>query len=243
MLNNQKKIIKNALILLLGILIITTIIFLIIKYEIKGENNLPFKISNITLISATDGIKNEDTENKWNINLIQTNDIYFEIIKNPQYKNQEIIKNIIFENFEIIEKNQLGEIKFDIIKKDENGIRKYNNLFEGKVIYNGDKNTDLDFLQINNQGGIIAISANIDELGTYISNEEEIKYDATLLKEKEIIEAQLKSKVQFDIIIELETGIKFRGTTQIEIPSQDLLTKGMSTTKITNENNIIFKRI
>ena len=78
-----KKIIHIFIAILITVLIATIIALLILKYNVEGEDNLPFELSKIMVISTAEGndIEGEQTENKWNLKLSQNNDIYLEISK------------------------------------------------------------------------------------------------------------------------------------------------------------------
>ena len=91
-----KKIIRIFTAILITILIATIIALLILKYNVEGEDNLPFELSKIMVISTAEGkdIQNEQTENKWNLKLSQNNDIYLEISKNKNYEEVEIIDRL-----------------------------------------------------------------------------------------------------------------------------------------------------
>ena len=83
-----KKIIHIFIAILITVLIATIIALLILKYNVEGEDNLPFELSKIMVISTAEGndIEGEQTENKWNLKLSQNNDIYLEISKNKNYE-------------------------------------------------------------------------------------------------------------------------------------------------------------
>jgi len=90
-----KKIIRIFIAILITILIATIIALLILKYNVEGEDNVPFELSKIMVISTGEGkdIQEEQSENKWNLEILQNNDIYLEISKNKNY--EEIEKSIV----------------------------------------------------------------------------------------------------------------------------------------------------
>ena len=108
-----KKIIHIFIAILITVLIATIIALLILKYNVEGEDNLPFELSKIMVISTAEGndIEGEQTENKWNLKLSQNNDIYLEISKNKNYEETEIIDKIIIDNLQIVEAPKIGTIK------------------------------------------------------------------------------------------------------------------------------------
>ena len=71
---------KKIFHLIMLIIIITIILFLagviILKYNVEGETNMPFKINKISIISSSEGIDKEATDTKWAFDLYQSNDVY-----------------------------------------------------------------------------------------------------------------------------------------------------------------------
>ena len=68
------------------VLIIAVVALLILKYDVEGEKNMPFKLSSIIVASTAEGIQNENDEYKWDAEIYQNNDIYINIEKNKNYK-------------------------------------------------------------------------------------------------------------------------------------------------------------
>ena len=90
----SKKIINVCIVSIIIIGIVFTALMFILHYSVNGETNMPFQVSKISIISSTDGRDNPETENKWNINCIQNNDIFIYIEKNENYNKQASIKSI-----------------------------------------------------------------------------------------------------------------------------------------------------
>ena len=107
----SKKILNICIICIIIVAIIFTAVMLILNYDEKGETNMPFKVSKISIVSTVNGQDVENSEAKWDINVIQNNDVYIYIEKNDDYKKQETIKNVKLENITIAEKPEVGEIK------------------------------------------------------------------------------------------------------------------------------------
>ena len=129
-------------------MIITIILFVVgiisLKYHEEGEVNLPFKLSKIVIISDVEGTDNK-TENKWDINVNQNNDIYIYIEKNNDYKYTEAIENIKLDNFNIEQKLDIGQKK---LYKPEVDVESklFKNVEENEVkdiIYQGSLNSDI----------------------------------------------------------------------------------------------------
>ena len=100
----RKSFIKKYIAIFVISIILITVVSIIIKYYVEGESNMPFEISKIMVISNAGGIQTDQTETKWNLNLVQNNDVYIDIIKNKNYKQEEIIDKVIIDNIQIEEK-------------------------------------------------------------------------------------------------------------------------------------------
>ena len=67
------------------VLVVAFVIFRIIKYQTEGEKNMPFNLSKIIVVSTAqkEDISQENEQNNiWNFNIIQTNDVYISIERN-----------------------------------------------------------------------------------------------------------------------------------------------------------------
>lgn len=227
-------------------IIIVSIIFiafmLALRYDEKGEENMPFEISKISIISTVDAQDVEDENNKWNKILEQDNDIYIYISKNDNYDKTEIIKYIKINNFKVTRAPLKGEISFYKPGINENVI------FETKEEYKieelefiGEQSNNLHNLKISNQGGQVAFRCTAQDIGNFISNEDEISYN-DLLKKSNIKYEELKSEIFFDIEIALENGKTFKSTIQAQFPEESIIEDGKSSKEISGEK-IVFKRI
>jgi len=98
-----KRTIRFSVVVVILALIITVICLLMLKYAVEGENNMPFELSQLIVVSTAEGVENNKNENIWNFDLIQNNDIYLYIGKNKSYKETEIIKRIIINNIKVEE--------------------------------------------------------------------------------------------------------------------------------------------
>ncbi len=160
-----EKIIYFFISVFIIILIITIIFLLMLKYEVEGEKNMPFELSQIVVVSTAEGIEKEG-ESIWNFDLVQNNDIYIHIGKNKNYKETEIIKNIIIDNFKTNNAPKKG--KLTVYKPSENEEKTYEYdekyIINENIKYTGEENTDLKKLNIANQGGVIAFRYSNQEL-------------------------------------------------------------------------------
>ena len=157
----NKLILKSAYITII-ILIIVVIALLILKYDVEGERNIPFKLSSIIVVSSAEGYQEkENLDYKWDVEVFQNNDIYLNIEKNKNHKETEIIKSNQLENIQIDNKPTVGEYKVYRMYSDNSSIFTYKEEYEikDKIEYLGDLSTDLNNLKISNQGGTIVISA------------------------------------------------------------------------------------
>ena len=185
-----------SMVILIIVVILCTVGLITLKYNVEGENNLPFELSKITVISTIEGNDNEDANNKWNLTVNQNNDIYLYIKKNENYKTTEAIQSITLNNFNQEQTAKIGERK--IYKPDAN-IESviFKNAEENntqKIEYNGALDSSIKELKISNQGGLVVFRYALDNLANYVSNDDaEINHDE-LLKKLNINNDDLKEK-------------------------------------------------
>ena len=215
-----------------------------LRYEVEGEQRLPYKLSKILIISTVDGEKVEDGQNLWNISLNQVNDFYIYI--NPETEEEEqSIKSITFDNF-VVSKGELGEAKIYRPTGELENLYNHSeqNYIGDKITYLGDRIDDLKNLQISNKGGVVGFRLALENLGNYVSNEDtEIVYDGSLLNKINITNDNIKTKLAFDISIQTNNNVTYKGNVSLETPSGDLTLEGATNTEITNFDNVIFKRV
>ena len=242
----MKRIIKTAVTLFIVILIIIIIVLLILKYQIEGEKNMPFKLGKIMIISTAEGVHKEEAEETWNLNIMQNNDIYIEIDKNKNYKDTEIIEKITLDNFKIISNSEVGEITIYKPTTNENKTYEYLDEFivNDKLEYIGSTQTNIKNLEIANQGGMILLRYTIKDASEYTSNEDnEIQHDGTLLAKTGISLEQIQFEVEFDLNITLKSGITYKGTVNLKLPVGNIIDEGTSSVEITNFKEVVFKRL
>ena len=241
----SRKILNICIICIIIIAIIFTAVMLILNYDEKGETNMPFKVSKISIVSTVNGQDVENSEAKWDINVIQNNDVYIYIEKNDEYKKQETIKSVKLENITIAEKPEIGDIK--IYKPISNDTVLFENKDENVVNeleYKGTKSTDAKKLQISNQGGVLIFRCANNNIGTYTSNDDaEINYN-NLISKLNISENSLISKIKFNITITLNSGKVFRADdVEIQVPNDGIANNGTVGHEYTELQSIVFKRI
>ena len=229
------------------IIIIVVILFivgmLVLRYNVEGETNMPFRLSKITIISSQEGIDDGQTDTRWSFDVHQANDIYLYIDKNDQYDKTEVIKSIKIDNMQI-GSNHTENVK--IYKPDaeeDNVIFKYKdeNIVQN-LEYIGDMETDLKSMKISNQGGILAFRCSNNNVAKYKSDEEEINHNE-LLKKAGATEDDLKIDLTFNLTIELESGKIYQAEVKTTLPTGNVIEEGNTSTEITDLDAIIFKRI
>ena len=231
------------------VLIIFSIIFVAgvisLKYNVEGEGNLPFLISKISIISNVEGNDSEDATNKWNLMVNQNNDIYIYIKKNEGYKDTEIIESVVLDNFNITQNSKIGEIK--LLKPDSNiNSVIFKNTAENeteKIEYTGSTDSSIKEMKISNQGGLIVFRYVINNIGNYISNDDEQINHSELLKKLNVNNEDLKFKVSFDVYIKLKGNKNYKSNIELELPANDVVNGGTQSMEYTDLSNIVFKRI
>ncbi len=139
---------------------------IILRYNVEGETNMPYKLSKISIISSSQGIdKKEQIEgNRWNFSINQNNDIYLYIDKNNEDENNkassknEVIQEINIQNIKLSKTNEKGELKAyrpDVTDSNVIFSNKDDNIIQN-LTYLVDNNADMKNLKITNQGGIVA---------------------------------------------------------------------------------------
>lgn len=238
-----KNFIKRHIAIFTVSLIAIIVLSVIIKYNVEGETNLPFEISKIMIISTAGGKEKEDTEYNWNLDVLQINDIYIDIIKNKNYHEKEIIDKVIINNFNIESYPLKGQINLyrptnqnDIFNNEE----QYK--IEKEIEFIGNEISELENLKIANQGGLIFLRVVNTGIGTYTSDEtEEVNHDGTLLSKIGISNEDIKFSISFDISIELKSNKQYKATITLQMPNGNLIEEGTTNYQL-NKNEIVFKR-
>jgi len=219
-----------------------TAIMLILRYDEKGEENMPFDISKVSLISSINAQDIADDKNLWNKAVGQDNDVYIYIEKNKGYSKTETIEKIILDNFKIDKEPQKGQVV--IYRPCNNEKELFENTEEFKceeITFTGEQLTKIQELKISNQGGIIAFRLANQNLGSYVSNDKEIDYK-DLLKKINVLEDEIKVSISFDVTIKLTESKQFKTTISIELPVEGVIENGKSSKEIEGKD-FIFKRI
>lgn len=241
----KSNVFKKCLFFSVLTIILLFVVCIMLRYEVEGEKELPFSINKMLIVSTVDGQRVEDESNIWNIDIRQVNDVYIYINKTDSNKG-ELIKEISIENFNIVSYPQKGNVKVYRPTGELENLYQYSeqDYLNSKITYVGERIDDLKALEISTTGGMIGFRISLDELGKFISNEgEEISYDGSLLKNININNDEIKTNLTFDLIIETNENIKFKGTFNLELPKGNIIEEGSSSLEITDFSDVIFKRI
>lgn len=241
---SKKRIIHIYAIIFVIIIILLIACALMFKYHVEGEQNLPFNLKRINVISTAESALSQDEEERWHAKILQKNDIFFLIEKNSNYKKEETIKRICFENFQIAKSNQDMVVS---IYRPTTDVSKYiyseEYKIENSLEYQGGLNTNVEVLQINNQGGLIGFSVTSDNIGEYVFTENEVlPSDGRLLAKAYINSDDIKFELSFDIIIETNENHRFKTNMKLDLPTGSILEEGVGTLEDTELTNVIFKR-
>ncbi len=242
----KKRILRKYIFIAFLLLITAIVILLMIKYNVEGEKNMPFKLSKIVVQSIIDTKSREGTGNLWDLELTQNNDVYIYIEKNKNIESESKLKSIKIKRTSPIVKPKKGQIS--VLLPTSNNINKIflnstENYLNKTIEYNANTSDNLEKQEICQDGGMIAFRISNQNIGEYISNEgDEIKYDKSLLEKAGIDESELKFTAEIDLVIELSEDEKYKGTISLELPTDTFENRGSITTEITDTSKIIFKR-
>lgn len=239
-----KRVYRKIISIFLVASAIIVVSYIMLKYDVEGEKNLPFSINQILIVSTVDGHGNEDNDNVWNIGVEQVNDIYIYIDKTVE--DDQTIKEIKLENFNLTTSPQKGQVK--LLRPTGELANLYLNsqedFFNEGLTYLGGRIDDMKSLEISNDGGVLGFRLSITDLDNFISDDkEEISYDGRLLSDIGVTLEEIKFSVNFDIIITTSENINFKGTINLSLPLDDVIEKGKTDIKITDFENVVFKRV
>lgn len=241
----KKNLFKRCLFIAVLIIVLMVVVSIIIKYSVEGEKRLPFSIGKILLVSTVDGNVVDDPNNIWNIGVTQVNDIYMYI--NQTIKEDDTtIKEIKFENFIVNKEPQKGKVKLLRPTGELSNLYTYSqqDYLSGNITYLGAAIDDMKSLEIGNKGGIVGFRFSIEDLGSFVSNEnQEITYDGKLLSNLGINIEEIQFNVSFDIILTTSNNISYKGNISLDMPVENVIEKGSSSREITDFSNVIFKRV
>lgn len=241
---------KKMFHLVMIIIIIAVILFFfgitVLRYSVEGEKNMPFVLTKISVISQVDGKEKEavDSANRWAFDVLENNDIYLYIDKNDNYDKEETIKTVTVSDMQLTQAPKLGSSKF--YRPDattENVV--FSNTDEylcDSIQYVGDVNTDIKNTKISNQGGIVVFRYAVENIATYEGNDEEIQHNQLLSKAGTAID-DIKSVLEFDLSILLDSGKEFQTRISLELPIDDVVSQGVTSMEFTDVQKYVFKRV
>lgn len=238
-----KNIIKRIVFVVLIAGAILAVAFIMLKYNVEGEKNLPFSISKIFIVSTVDGQANDDPENIFNVSIEQVNDVY--IYFDKTIEDEQTIKEVKLDNFTITKSPEKGTPKILRPTGELSNLYTYSEEdYLGKSItYVGGRIDDMKALEISNDGGVLGFRSSLTGLGNFVSNETtEISYDGSLLSGLGINIENIKYTLNFDIIITTSENINFKGNMELNLPLENVIQNGTESIELTDFNDIIFKR-
>lgn len=241
----NKKEFHIGILIFIVFVVLIIVGFMILRYSVEGETNMPFKLSKISIISSAEGKDKEETVegNAWNFDINQNNDIYLYVEKNEEYNKTETIKEVKIENITATTESKKGELK--VYKPD---VGNSNIIFSNKpeneiqnLTYTASENADMKNLKITNQSGVIAIRLANEKLAEYVSNEEQINHNE-LLKKADVAYEDIKVTIEFELIIVLDSNKQYKTTISLELPLEEVIEKGTTSKEFTDMEKYIFKR-
>ena len=167
--NLNKKIFHIIMITAIVFVILCVTGILILRYQVEGESNMPFKITKISIVESVEGNAIQGATEKWNLNVNQNNDIYIYIEKNSNYGKTEIIEEVEINNIVINKQKEKGELKLykPVVDEKRMFINSVENEITG-ITYKGELESNIKEQKISNQGGIIAFRYGINNISQYI---------------------------------------------------------------------------
>lgn len=242
----KRKVIKKYIFISFLSLAIIVSILLTIKYNVEGEKGMPYELTKISIRSTLDATDNQ-SENLWDINLSQNNDVVVFISKTDHAKNDEKIKSVKITNKYAEVTPKKGKVKMYLPTSNEVNkayINHSQDCISLDIEYVGNVFNNYESREIAEDGGLLAFRISNEDIANYISNEDtEIAYNKSLLEKAGVSEDEISFKFTFDIIIETSKGIKYKGTVKLDMPVESFENSGIINKELTDFSDVIFKRI
>ena len=250
MTEKKKEVIKRSIaigVICVGLLLV---LYFVLRYNEHGETNMPYNVSKIMLVSTAEGVTKEKAAEKWNMSVMQNNDVYLYITKNENAKTSDdeannLIRSVVIDNIQITEQPKVGNIvKYMPSSLKDGRVFLYNDeyIFEDSLTYTGGSADNSRTLEINSNGGLIEFRFTNNGIGDYVSDtDEEIRHDGSLLAKLGKKNEDIKFKVTFDLTINLKK-INYKTSVTLDFPCGDIITEGTSNTELVDQN-FIFKRV
>ena len=242
---NKKEKIKLAITFAIIVIAFGVAITIMLKYNQEGETNMPFNLSDIIVVSSAEGrTKQENPENyKWNLDIMQYNDIYLQIVKNPEYDKNAYIESVSLENFHFSDP-KVGNTRVYMPSSTEGTLFSYedNYLINRTLTFNGGETNNYKTLEISSQGGNVIFRVANTEVGEYVSNDDaEIAHNGSLITKTDATLEDLKIQISFDVVIKTNIST-YRGNVKLDLPCGDIFAEGTSQLDKKDCSDIIFKR-
>lgn len=240
----QRKTMEISAIIIIAVILITAVAVILLKYNVEGESDMPYIVKKMVIISTANGVNTPTEQIKWDIDINQNTDVYFDIERNENHWSTENIKNVKIQNIKISNTNKYTPKAYQPSAETEKTFNyTENNIIQKELTYEVDKEKDIQNKKITTEGGIIAISFCNANIGEYQGNAEKMTYDGTLLKRVGIKYEDIKANIQFDLVLETVSGKKYKAEIKLDIPAEDITEKGIVKIEDNELKNIVFKRV
>ena len=240
----KKQMIKLSVAITILVIIIILVVAIMIRYQVEGDQNMPFNLSKIIVVSTAEG-KEAEGEKKWNFDVYQNNDVYIYFDKNENYWGEDkVIKSVTIENINITKTPVQGEIKMFMPNSVEGRLFDYSEeyIVGEKLEFKGAEESNPQTLEIGTNGGNIVFSLSNTGLGTYSSDSgKQIVHDGTLLEKLDITNEDIKFDISFDIVITVD-NCSYRGNMNLQLPCGDIIEEGTCSLEKTEFSDVVFKR-
>ena len=242
----KKQTIKLVIAIFALVLVITFALIIMMKYEVEGETNMPFKLSKIMIIGTAEGVEKEESDLKWDFSIYQNNDIYFYIDQNEETAQEDLlIKNIEISNIQVTKAPQKGTIQTYMPNSEAGRLYSYDEQFlvQDSLTYKGASQSSSTNLEIGSKGGTAWIRFSNTSIGDYSSDkDEEIVHDGSLLEKIKATKEEISFEISFDFMIET-TENKYKANINLQLPTGDLEAEKTCYLEKTDMSDIIFKRV
>ena len=207
----KKRILKKYIFISFLLIAISVSILLMVKYNVEGEKNLPLELNKI-IIKSTINAQSNASENLWDLNLEQNNDIYIYFKKNDKVETK--VESIKISNIKIEKAKNIGNL--EVLLPTSNDIKtNYKNSTENyldkEIEYAANTSDNMEKQEFCQDGGMIAFRISNKDLANYISNEDtEIQYNGMLLDKAQISQDDIKLKATMDITLIVSEKEKYK---------------------------------
>ena len=243
--DSKKQMIKFVIAITILIFVLVIVGILMIKYEVEGETNMPFKLSKVIVVGTVEGVENGESDKKWDFNIFQNNDVHFYIDQNIENSQNLFIKSVKIDNIKVLEEPQKGSIKAYMPNSEAGRLFTYDEQFEikDKLEFKGASQSSSTNLEIGSKGGTVVFRISNTYIGEYSSDEDkQIEHDASLLKKIEANYEEIKFKVSFDFTIET-TKAKYKSNIELTLPTSEFEENKNCYLEINDTSDMIFKRV